>query len=233
MNNSVDGLNVDNNVIEQLREYNDMDLNRCIRKLFSLNKIIAKANSSKVFLTECKKYGLIPKFIKNCNNSTKEWFNDNDRIRTNFVRTTNVYHQKILNIHISYHSSKSRKNIQLFKNCVLKFKEHQHIPVTWKKTFTKVLFNHRKTLFDKFCKIKSAKLDKIKRSYLEHHKLNMHDKWFVNLTDTAFPLEFKWLLSLGDKFALPIQHFPLLDLIVDVEECLRTVNDEHEKEIIR
>lgn len=55
------------------------------------------------------------------------------------------------------------------------------------------------------------------------------------LTDIEFPMEIKWLLSLGGKFALPIQanDFPLLDIIVDMEECIKNMEDERQKEITR
>lgn len=82
---------------------------------------------------------------------------------------------------------------------------------------------------------KRRKLDVIKRDFFQRNNLTIHDKWFVNLTNVEFPLKIKWLLSLGGKFALPIPpgKFPLFDMIVDLEECLRQVDDEHTREVAR
>lgn len=50
-----------------------------------------------------------------------------------------------------------------------------------------------------------------------------------------FPMEIKWLLSLGGKFATPVDstNFPLFAIIADVESCLFPIEDEQEKETIR
>lgn len=82
---------------------------------------------------------------------------------------------------------------------------------------------------------KNRKLESIKKHFFTQHNLTFHDKWFKNLTDIDIPLEVKWLLSLGNKFALPINldKLPLFKLIADVEDCLRRIADEKERDTVR
>jgi hypothetical protein len=54
---------------------------------------------------------------------------------------------------------------------------------------------------------------------------DMNEDWFVNLTEVAFPSETKFLLSLGPKFALPIEKrsdIPIFDLLREFEDIIRT-----------
>lgn len=65
--------------------------------------------------------------------------------------------------------------------------------------------------------------------------IRFNERWFVNLTDTDFPTETKWLVSLGAKFALPsnVNNFPLFTFIADTEHCINYIEDHEEREIAR
>lgn len=65
---SVDGLNVGEHIINRIRSLNDVTKNNCIRRLWTLNKTIAKTEASKQILSVCKSYGFIPKFILDIGN---------------------------------------------------------------------------------------------------------------------------------------------------------------------
>lgn len=75
----------------------------------------------------------------------------------------------------------------------------------------------------------------LKNNFFDIHNVHFEEKWFVNLTDTVIPKEFKWILSFGKKFALTTQHkeFPIFKLISDVEECIKTIDDDYQKEVTR
>lgn len=103
------------------------------------------------------------------------------------------------------------------------------------KDWTRELYTSRKQMTTSRREKKTGKLNTIKRDFFDTHNLKFNEKWFVNLTDVEFPIEYRWLLSLGGKFAIPTSHdnFPLLNIIVNVEECLRSFDDERTKEITR
>lgn len=62
-----------------------------------------------------------------------------------------------------------------------------------------------------------------------------NDKTFQNLTSVIFDEEIKWLIGLGPNFSLHIPNtkLPVLELITDVEEILKNIQDETEKEVKR
>lgn len=84
-------------------------------------------------------------------------------------------------------------------------------------------------------KAKHRKFDQIKQNFIERNNLRIGENWFVSYTDVEFPFKFKWLLSLGKRFTLPIhqENFPLFATICDVEECLKNIEDEKERDIVR
>ncbi len=61
--------------------------------------------------------------------------------------------------------------------------------------------------------------------------IGFNEKWLVNLTNVDFPMEFKILVSLGEKFSINrhLQHVPFFHLIADVENALQFIEDENEQ----
>ncbi|CAG9767774.1 unnamed protein product [Ceutorhynchus assimilis] len=81
-------------------------------------------------------------------------------------------------------------------------------------------------------KVKLQQKNKLNRLILEQKgnclEYQNNDKWFVNLTQTEFPKNIQYLLSLGDQFNLPYNknHLPLEQLIVDCEFIIELFPDE-------
>ena len=84
-------------------------------------------------------------------------------------------------------------------------------------------------------KTQTLKIQKLKQKKFENLKINYNEDWFVNKTNVEFPEECKWLLSLGEKFALPISKktFSPIHVIADIEESIRTLKEDKEKETAR
>ncbi|XP_075162990.1 uncharacterized protein LOC142235613 [Haematobia irritans] len=80
-----------------------------------------------------------------------------------------------------------------------------------------------------YCK---AKLNTEKFS---EFNLELNEEWFINKTDVPFPKECKWILSLGSKFALPVNqnNFAPVPLIADIEQWVQSIDDTKEKETLR
>lgn len=109
------------------------------------------------------------------------------------------------------------------------------IPADVYKSFSRYTFHHRTSLLAKYDRSKTKKLSALTSDFFKTYNINFEEKWFVNLSETEFPMEFKWILSLGKKFALPIEHerFPIFKLITDVEECIKNIDNDGEKEVTR
>ena len=92
-----------------------------------------------------------------------------------------------------------------------------------------------KSMAESINNTQTSKIEKIKQKKFESLKINYNEDWFINKTNIEFPEECKWMLTLGEKFALPISNktFSPIHIIADIEESIRTLGEDREKEIAR
>ncbi|XP_075150330.1 uncharacterized protein LOC142224445 [Haematobia irritans] len=72
----------------------------------------------------------------------------------------------------------------------------------------------------------------------QHNKdinIKFNEQWFVNTTNKHIPTNVQRLLSLGPMYSLPLTRaqFPLLKVIAEGEDLVRTTDDKEEQEIAR
>lgn len=81
----------------------------------------------------------------------------------------------------------------------------------------------------------SNKIDALKQKQFNNLGFTYNESWLENKTNIEFPKESKWLLSLGKKFAIPTnpKKIPIAHLIAEVEECIKTIRDEKERDLAR
>lgn len=193
--------------------------------------------STITFLIKCRNEGITPNFIKHATKGITTIFSTTRRVHpkisNSLNNTINNFHFKILNLLIKHkHRIKEEQDtsIQKIKSTINQHLTLEEQTLLWnseeimsKKSFSKIKERHKK----KFTKLKEE----------QRRRLNIvkNDSWFVNKTSTEIPYETQWLLSLGQKFALPIkkQQFPLLQCIADGENCIQTLPDKEEQEIAR
>lgn len=189
--------------------------------ILKLNARKARYESTVAFLLECRSYGLTPTFIRTSTNSN--WFKSNTKKRSQYDDVSHEFRRRVLNIHISYNTELRNK---------LRFELKQAFATLKNNTsredfscFTREVALKRRSIKEKCDKNKNDKLERLKANLLRDNNMKFNSKWFVNLTETNIPLEVKWLLSLGKKFALPTvnSQIPLLKIITDVEECIKTI----------
>lgn len=77
-------------------------------------------------------------------------------------------------------------------------------------------------------------MNKLKEKFRKFN-LQFNEDWFVNYASVVFNKETKWMISLGNKFALPVskENCCPIPLIADIEQWVQTLKDDTEKEIIR
>lgn len=221
------------NKLKQKNEFTKRSINRHT----NLKVKIEKIQSSITFLIKCRNSGIIPNFIKN---SMKKVYNilenqtESDytlqRTLTNYIDN---FQSKILNIIIKHkHNTKkvhneNKKHIEEILNKQLSQEEIE-----------KMMFREN-TITDKIRK-KSNENHKNKYQKLMIRQrtdlgIKFNEKWFVNKTDTEFPDDVKWLLSLGQKHALhiPKPEFPLFKYIADAEDLVQSYKQKDEQERAR
>jgi hypothetical protein len=196
----------------------------------------AKLTSRKDFLQKCKKDDVTPRFIRDKSSifdSLYQQLDDNsfleqvDNLKSDFQK-------KFLNLEIRLCYDKIRKINKKVE--VTQFEIFRRIPLE---------------IFNGFIQSQDKKYDKIFKSDSEYlgnkfNKLNnqqnvvsqeiLNEDWFVNLTETVIPVETKFLLGLGPKFALPIEKrsdIPIFDLLREFEDVIRTNFEEDQRNISR
>lgn len=78
----------------------------------------------------------------------------------------------------------------------------------------------------------NLKLDTLKEKQFKTFGFKFNNDFFENKTDINIPTESKWILSLGKKFAIPInqQNFSPINTIADIEQYIQSIEDNGDKE---
>lgn len=195
-------------------------------------KRLAKQTESLKYLLSCREYGIIPKHLTNTTTRVQQLFRT-DTIKNTLENVRHKFHLKVLNLEIT----QTTTNIRILKRNI----EHNKMQI--KTTINEGEYgkfisdqrNMHKHITSQTKYIHSTKLYKLKNDMLHKLGFTYNADWFVNMTDIELPEESKWLLSLGEKFALPIHknNFSPLHLIADIEQCIQTIPDDRDKEAAR
>lgn len=78
------------------------------------------------------------------------------------------------------------------------------------------------------------RINKLKLQLLNKFEITYNEDWLINKTNIHLPMECKWLLSLGEKFALPTtnKNLSTIHIIADIEQCIQE-SPEDDKDNIR
>lgn len=219
------------NFFMHIRFKYDVETCLSLKTYCKIIKKLAKQKERLKFLLGCRQNGIIPTHIRNTTTKTKQLFATTipqqlGKIETNF-------HLKILNLEIK------ETNLTL-KNLNWDLNKIRH---TLKETLNDEEFDKfirkQKTRYKNFVsnnkQTHCSKLQNLKRKQLEQFNIKYNPSWFVNKTNVNFTEETKWLLSLGSKFAVPVNdnNFSTVNLIADLEQWVQTVSDDRQKDIIR
>lgn len=196
------------------------------------NKKLTKQNERLKYLLDCRRGGLIPTHVMNTTKNTKQLFTSS-RISKELERIERKFQTKILNLQIreaNYNINDLRREIKN-KEFVLKRsleKEEYDNFIERQKQRCKHIASKNKDTH-------STKIERLRQGQLKKYNLKYNSDWFINMTSISFPENSKWLLSLGSKFALPVdnKNFSAIGLIADLEQWVQTLIDDGEKETVR
>lgn len=193
---------------------------------------LAKSVERAEYLQRCRKYGITPTHVRNSTHKLKYLFksttakNELEKIETNLQ--TKLLNVEIRDTHINTNHLKREIN-SIESNIKNTLNETEHTK------FRKEQWNKYNNIRQKVQNTHNIKIRKLKDEKFKKFYFNFNDDWFVNNTTIKFELESKWLLSLGNKFAVPVnnKNFAPIPLIADIEQWVQSLSDDTEKEITR
>lgn len=202
--------------------------NTCIllKHFSNQQKTLTKQKQRLNFLLSCKNSGIIPNHLQNTIITQISLQKDLERTIENFL--TKIINIQIRETHLiiketrtNIHFTEIKIKETLSKKEFIDFKERQL------KTYKKMAENINTA--------QTLKLEKLKQKKFENIKISYNEDWFVNTTTIEFPEETKWLVSLGEKFSLPIngKNFSAIHVVADIEQSIRRIEDDREKEVAR
>ena len=197
------------------------DINTCMDlKLFSkLKRKLAKMVSRLKFLLKCKDCEITPPHLLHAMINVNSLFTS-ETVKTQSDEIEHICLYKLLQLEIR----QTNITITTIRNNIFHTENRMKTALN-NKDFYNFL---RKTKHNK-------KIHNIKSKIYKNFDFSSKQDWFVNKTDIEFPKESAWLLSLGNKFALPItkNNFSTINTIADIEIGIQDIEDEREKDLTR
>lgn len=174
---------------------------------------------------------MVPNFIRNFTANCDGLFMNNNLLKSRLNQILNKFHFKLLNLLISekcFNINKNSKTLKYLENKII-----SNIPEV-ANNFLALQSNYKSSYF-KYLKLSSIKkFNNLKSKYFEKHNFNTkpNGDWIINLTDIKIPSEVSWMLSLGKKFAIPLNNneFPLFKLIAETEFILKSAANDKIRE---
>lgn len=226
--------NIDNdNIFRFANELYGNGTKSKINKHTSLTIKLAKVTSSLHFLMKCRKFRIVPNFVTFTTVNAIALFDKNSVNLQHIAEISEEYHLKIMNAQIKEQFSKKKNlmsEIQTSKTALQNILIPYHI---------EKIINKSEEYYEKIMKEKSdiqdRKFKNLILKKLSSLNISFNEKTFKNLTDVVFDNEIKWLIGLGPNFSLniPNNNIPVLEIITDVEQILKNIQDETEKELKR
>lgn len=193
---------------------------------------LAKTTERATFLQQCRQLRITPAHLTYATQHIRSLFKTTT-IKTEIGKIETNLHSKLLNTEIRethIYMSKLNKDIKAIEREI-----RNTLNETELTTFKNEQWEKFENTKNKTRRTHSSKLEILKLKKFKNFNLEFNENWVVNHTDIVFGLESRWLLSLGSKFALPVnnKNFAPIPLIADMEEWVQNIKDESEKDIQR
>lgn len=193
---------------------------------------LAKQQQRLKYLLRCKEYDIIPAHLRGKTGALKHNFHLHDttkqlqKIEHTFL--TKITRLEIKETHMQINTL--RKSLKASKTLIQNILDEDE--------FDKFMISQGTAYQATAARTEDNLNSKIQREIsgkIRQYGFIINDGWFVNKTDVVFPEECQWLLSLGEKFALPTckKTFSPIHLIAEVEQAIQTIPEESQREISR
>lgn len=206
----------DHNTAEILKQYCNT-----LRKL-------ANEEENLKFNLECKNYGIIPKYMENSLKTVDSIFFQ-EKSQRKLSKCKNFFMHKIMNIKVSELNDHIR-GLKQTKSIL----QNQIKEILNQSEYTKFFKQQNQAYINTRKKKKvthTNKLELLKELQFEKFDFKLNDKFFINNTHIVFPKESIWLLSLGNKFALPTtkENFSIIHTVAEIEFIVQRLKIEQEE----
>lgn len=184
------------------------------------------------FLTECRKYGLIPTHTEHHTTKISDTFTSNT-IKYKLKKLEQDFHNKLLQLEIK----QTHITIKNIKQQLIQ--QEQSLKRTIESgdydEFIKRQLHQKNKLAEQIKTTHKNKTNALKIKTLDKFNITFNDNWVINETDIELPIESQWILSLGKKFTLPTtnKNVSYIQLIADMEQYIQTLEDDKDKDNIR
>ncbi|XP_055853675.1 uncharacterized protein LOC129917540 [Episyrphus balteatus] len=217
---------------EHIKYKYDIDTCKSLKHYCKQQKRLAKHKEKLKFLLSCKDYEIIPTHLANISFNISDLFTT-DTIKQQFNKIQHTFLIKIVKLEI-------KQTI-----LTIKFTENNifHTNIEMRTTLNEIEYNtftsKQKQIYNHTIEqsqlTQTTKFNKLKEQHAIKLGLIYNESWLKNKTSVEFPIESKWLLSLGKKFALPIsrENFSPIHIIAEIEQYIQTIEDNKQKEIAR
>lgn len=215
------------NYFEHIAFKYDNETRRTLKEYCNEGKRLAQQEERLKFILTCRSYGIVPNHTKRTTTKVTKLLQCT-KLKGKLRKIEHNFHKKILNLEISQTSTNitiiKRKLFHLrsgIKNMLLDEDYEQ---------FCGKQINRVKQIKKNIDKRQNNKLDTLKENEFKSHGLVYNNNWFENKTKINIPLECKWMLSLGRKFAIPVNNhnFSALHVIADIEQSIQMLDDNYD-----
>lgn len=198
----------------------DRETCRAMKEYCNEVKRYAQKQQGLKFLLSCRRFGIVPKHTMATTAQVTKLFQC-ATIKEHLERVEYNFHRKILNLEISQTNADLRAIKRKLYN--LKSGIRNFLTIDDFGAFMKNQTDRNRYINMNARHKQTSKLNTLKEKLFMKLGLVFNEQWLENKTEVDIPWECKWLLSLGKKFALPInrQGFSPLEIIADVEQCIQ------------
>lgn len=199
------------------RDYGE-DVHQDIKTWANTNKKLANYQNHLRFLLQCRKRQVLPVHLSCSINCLQYLLIEDNPLKNQCANLFRSFQFKCLNLEISHVHWKIN-----ILNSLLNTSKSKLLHVLPYEVYNSFSLSQQCIYDSLFKSTKTKQKHKIDKLLLEQKgncvQYHIEDKWFMNLTQTEFPNDVKYLLSLGDKFNLPYDknQLPLEQLIIDCE----------------
>ena len=205
-----------------------------LKQYINTHKTITHKQTENRFLLKCKNYGIYPKHITNITINVNKNFNkNNNNTHKQLTNILNNFHYKILKLEISDNyktiNVKQKLKTALEKDLKQQLTEHEYDEFMNIQLTTQYNIKNAREITH------NNKFDRLLNEFKQKLGIKINHDWIINHTNIHFPEECRWILSLGQKFALPTQknNINIINIIADFEQCFSHYKTEKEKETAR
>lgn len=182
--------------------------------LFKTFKRLAKNKARLVFLLKCRRFAVFPRFIMDRTNKVLSYYTENSNECAQIGKVVSSLRLTMLNIEIGRCNFDIKSNESSINTIKFGLTAFGNINIDVLADSYELV---KKETMQQQNKLLHKKFENLKRQQAFLPDISYDDSFIKNFTQVDIPHEMMVLLSLGPKFAIGPDVFPILDVATDIE----------------